>query len=41
MFVESSVGRDYGSWVQIWCTSMVTMELPKGVYAAEREEDEV
>ena len=41
MFVESSVGRDCGSRVQIWCTSMFTMELPEGVYTAGREEDEV
>ena len=41
MFVESSVVRDCDSRVQIWCTSMVAMELPEGVYAAGREEDEV
>jgi hypothetical protein len=41
MFVKSYVGRDCGSRVQIWCTSMVAIELPEGVYADGREEDEV
>jgi hypothetical protein len=41
MFVESSVGRDCGSRVQIWYTSIVAMKLPEGVYAGGREEDEV
>jgi hypothetical protein len=41
MFVESSVGRDCDSRIEIWCIFMVAKELPKEMYAVGCEKDEV